>query len=85
MTLDTVQVRSHFPALTSKAVFFDNPGGTQVPHQVIDRMVDYLVTKNANHDGAFATSRASSTCGEAPGPRPIPQRRPAKEIVFGPT
>jgi selenocysteine lyase/cysteine desulfurase len=30
-----------------------------VPNHVIDRMVDYLVTKNANHEGAFATSRAS--------------------------
>lgn len=56
MPLDPHAVRQDFPALTSNAVFFDNPGGTQVPHQVIDRMVDYLVTKNANHGGAFATS-----------------------------
>lgn len=86
MPLDPVHVRSQFPALTSGAVFFDNPGGTQVPHQVIDRMVDYLVTKNANHGGAFATSMASDAVVEesrravadflnAAGP---------EEIVFGP-
>ncbi|MCX6069975.1 MAG: cysteine desulfurase-like protein [Chloroflexi bacterium] len=59
MTLDIARIRACFPALTSPDVYLDNPGGTQVPHHVIDRMVDYLVTKNANHEGAFATSRAS--------------------------
>lgn len=59
MTLDLSRIRACFPALTSPDVYLDNPGGTQVPHHVIDRMVDYLVTKNANHEGAFATSRAS--------------------------
>jgi cysteine desulfurase family protein (TIGR01976 family) len=59
MTLDVARIRACFPALTSPDVYLDNPGGTQVPHHVIDRMVDYLVTKNANHEGAFATSRAS--------------------------
>jgi cysteine desulfurase family protein (TIGR01976 family) len=59
MTLDVACIRACFPALTSPDVYLDNPGGTQIPHYVIDRMVDYLVTKNANHEGAFATSRAS--------------------------
>ena len=86
MPLDPQQIRSRFPALTSQAIFFDNPGGTQVPNTVVDRMVDYLVRTNANHDGAFATSRASdAVIDEA--------RRAAadflnagrpEEIVFGP-
>ena len=59
MTLDLQAIRSQFPALTSGLVYFDNPGGTQVPNRVIDRMVDYLVTKNANHEGAFPTSQRS--------------------------
>ena len=59
MTLDPVRIRACLPALTSPDVYLDNPGGTQVPNHVIDRMVDYLGTKNANHEGAFATSRAS--------------------------
>ncbi len=59
MSFDVQAVRRRFPALTSGLVYFDNPGGTQVPSQVIDRMVDYLVTKNANHEGAFPTSQQS--------------------------
>jgi cysteine desulfurase family protein (TIGR01976 family) len=59
MTLDLQAIRSQFPALSSGLVYFDNPGGTQVPNRVIDRMVDYLVTKNANHEGAFPTSQRS--------------------------
>ena len=53
-------VRSLFPALSlevggAPAVFFDGPGGTQVPASVIDAMGDYLRTSNANRDPAFLT------------------------------
>lgn len=57
MALDPATIRARFRALTSGAVFFDSPGGTQIPNQVVERMVDHLVTKNANHGGAFRTSR----------------------------
>ncbi|HYU72443.1 MAG TPA: cysteine desulfurase-like protein [Ktedonobacteraceae bacterium] len=57
--LNSETVRSHFPALTSGAVFFDNPGGTQVAGEVIERMQQYFHSTNANHGGAFRTSRAS--------------------------
>lgn len=59
MTLDPEPLRACFPALTSGAVFFDNPGGTQVPQHVVDRMTNYLLHTNANHGGAFQTSRES--------------------------
>ena len=59
MDLNLEQVRQQFPALDSKAIFFDNPGGTQVAGQVLDRMTDYLVHSNANHAGAFTTSKQS--------------------------
>jgi len=49
-------VRSHFPSLNRPAIFFDNPGGTQVAQEVLDRMNRYLLECNANHEGAFATS-----------------------------
>ena len=39
------------------AVFFDNPGGTQVPQPVIDAVADYYRTSNANSGGAFLTSK----------------------------
>ncbi|PYV54744.1 MAG: cysteine desulfurase-like protein [Acidobacteria bacterium] len=60
--LDLTTVRSRFPALSQKingqpAVFFDGPGGTQVPQSVIDAIAGYLQTNNANTCGAYATSR----------------------------
>ncbi|HMQ32653.1 MAG TPA: cysteine desulfurase-like protein [Chloroflexaceae bacterium] len=60
--LDLAWVRAQFPALAQTvngqpAVFFDGPGGTQVPRRVIEAMADYLARSNANTHGAFATSR----------------------------
>jgi cysteine desulfurase family protein (TIGR01976 family) len=57
--LDVEAVRSRFSALASGTAFFDGPGGTQVPDEVVARMADYLRTANANLGGAFETSRAS--------------------------
>jgi len=57
--LDLEAIRSRFPALSSGDVILDNPGGTQVPRTVTDRIVRYLHETNANHGGAFPTSRAS--------------------------
>ena len=59
MTIDVSAIRRAFPALQTPTVFLDNPGGTQVPQRVLDRMLGYLTQCNANRDGAFATSRAS--------------------------
>jgi selenocysteine lyase/cysteine desulfurase len=59
MPLDLTLIRAQFPALNRPAIFFDNPGGTQIAQPAIDRMNTYLVEHNANHDGAFQTSRES--------------------------
>lgn len=56
MTFDLSLIRAQFPALQSPDVFFDNPGGTQIARQSIDRLTTYLLNHNANHGGAFATS-----------------------------
>ncbi len=56
MTIDISLIRKQFPALERDAIYFDNPGGTQVARQVVDRMTDYLTRHNANHGGAFSTS-----------------------------
>ena len=58
---DVEWVRSRFPALSQESgghipVFFDGPGGSQVPGSTIDAISDYLVKSNANAHGAFATS-----------------------------
>jgi cysteine desulfurase family protein (TIGR01976 family) len=60
--LDLTHIRSQFPALSQEvnghpAVFFDGPGGTQVPRRVIDAISAYLRQDNANTGGAYATSR----------------------------
>src|SRR5215211_6824366 len=57
--LDVAAVRSQFPALASRAAFFDGPGGSQVPQTVIDAMTGCLRDSNANLGGAFATSRGA--------------------------
>jgi cysteine desulfurase family protein (TIGR01976 family) len=61
---DATSLRHQFPALQrvrdgQLPIFLDGPGGTQVPQRVIDAMVHYLTTCNANHAGLFATSRES--------------------------
>jgi cysteine desulfurase family protein (TIGR01976 family) len=60
--LDITRVRAQFPSLAQTvnghpAVFFDGPGGTQVPERVIDAISDYLAANNANTGGAYQTSR----------------------------
>ena len=59
MPLDVSTIRAQFPALCKPVIFLDNPGGTQIAQTAIDRMNAYLVENNANHGGAFRTSRES--------------------------
>lgn len=61
---DVQAVRQQFPALSERfdgkpAIFFDNPGGTQVHESVIRAMTDYMTRCNANTHGVFVTSRRS--------------------------
>lgn len=55
------EIRRCFPALARlhnglPVAYFDGPGGTQVPQQVVDAMVDYLLHHNANSHWHFPTS-----------------------------
>ena len=90
-TIDLSPLRSHFPALQQlddngrPYVYFDGPGGTQVPRAVMDAMADYFTNANANCGGPFITSHRNDEM--------INQSRVAmadllnapseKEIVFG--
>ena len=69
---DPHAVRPLFPALSQEvagrpAVFFDAPGGTQVPRQVIDAIAHHLSYNISNTHGAFLTSqRTDETIAAAP-------------------
>lgn len=61
---DAASARAQFPALSladhgRNRIYFDNPAGTQVPQQVIDRTVECLIARNANLGGYFTTSVAA--------------------------
>jgi len=59
MTYDINLVRQQFPSLDRPAIFLDNPAGTQIAKQSLDRINKYLLETNANHEGLFETSRRS--------------------------
>ena len=83
--LDLNLVRSHFLSLSSGAIYLDNPGGTQIAHEAMQHMQAYYLHSNANHGGAFRTSRASDALVHATRAALadfLNARRP-EEIVFG--
>jgi cysteine desulfurase family protein (TIGR01976 family) len=58
---DTDAIRRHFPALERRhaglpVAYFDGPGGTQVPGEVVDGVSDYLLHHNANTHWRYPTS-----------------------------
>jgi selenocysteine lyase/cysteine desulfurase len=55
--LDVAAVRARFNALQRPLVFFDAPGGTQCPDEVIDAIVAYLRESNANVGAPYAPTR----------------------------
>ncbi len=81
---DVEAVRRRFSALDRPLVFFDGPGGSQVPDEVIDAIAGYLRDSNANVSGPYETSRmtealvdeARQTGSSFLGCRP-------EEVVFG--
>jgi cysteine desulfurase family protein (TIGR01976 family) len=54
--LDVDAVRARYSALDRRLVFFDGPGGTQCPDEVIDAVAAYLRESNANIDAPYETS-----------------------------
>ena len=85
-TLDVDAVRARFTALRRQLAFFDAPGGTQVPDEVIEAIAGYLRDDNANTGAPYATSvrtgalidRARAAAGRFLGCDP-------DEIAFGPS
>lgn len=84
-------LRAQFPSLSQTlhgrpVVYFDNPGGTQVPERVIEAMSNYLRTANANVHGAFLTSQRTDEVLEDAhqAMADMLNAASADEIVFGP-
>jgi cysteine desulfurase family protein (TIGR01976 family) len=83
--------RAKFPALQEvddqgrPYVYFDGPGGTQVPQTVIEAMAAYFRLANANHAGHFITSRRNDeTIDQARAAMADFLNAPSpNEIVFG--
>lgn len=85
MALVPAAVRAHFPSLQRPAIFFDNPGGTQIAQESLNRINQYLLECNANHEGAFATSIQSDAILEESHQAMADFYNAAspKEIIFG--
>ncbi len=86
-TLDVEAARRRFSALDREIVFFDGPGGTQVPDEVIEAVASYLRKWNANVSGgagSVETMRATDALLESARAAAAAFLRctPA-EIVFG--
>jgi cysteine desulfurase family protein (TIGR01976 family) len=84
VTYDVAAVRARYSALRQPLAFFDGPGGTQVPDEVIEAVSRYYRESNANVSGPYDTSRrtealvtlARQTAGEFLGCGP-------EEAIFG--
>lgn len=91
MPLDPNTIRNQFPSLRRQAefeqpaIFFDNPGGTQIARQSLERINEYLTQHNANHGGAFASSADSDAVLEAAhaAMADLYNAERPEEIVFG--
>jgi selenocysteine lyase/cysteine desulfurase len=59
--LDVEAVRGRFTALQRPLAFFDGPGGTQCPDEVIDAIAGYMRDSNANVGAPYARPRPRSS------------------------
>ncbi|HEY7114791.1 MAG TPA: cysteine desulfurase-like protein [Thermoanaerobaculia bacterium] len=64
------EIRSRFPALERRqggvpVAYFDGPGGTQVPREVVAAMDDYLFHHNANTHWHYPTSEETDDALDA--------------------
>jgi cysteine desulfurase family protein (TIGR01976 family) len=85
-TFDVAAVRARFSALARRLAFFDGPGGTQCPDEVIDAVSAYLRETNANVGAPYETSRRTDELVA------LAHRRAAdflgcssEEVAFGPS
>jgi cysteine desulfurase family protein (TIGR01976 family) len=84
--LDVVAVRARFSALDRPLAFFDGPGGTQCPDEVIEAIADYLRESNANVGAPYDTSKRTDALVERSRERAASFLGcSADEVAFGPS
>jgi cysteine desulfurase family protein (TIGR01976 family) len=84
--LDVAAVRARFSALQRPLAFFDGPGGTQCPDEVIDAIATYLRTSNANVGAPYETSRRTDALVEHARSRAADFLGcTSEEVAFGPS
>jgi len=83
---DVAAVRARFSALERPLAFFDGPGGTQCPDEVIAAISGYLRESNANIGAPYETSRRTDDLVD------LARERAAdflgsspEEVAFGPS
>jgi cysteine desulfurase family protein (TIGR01976 family) len=86
VALDVAAVRARFSALQRPLAFFDAPGGTQCPDEVIDAISGYLRESNANVGAPYETSqRTDDLVDRAHGHAAAFLGCTADEVAFGPS
>jgi cysteine desulfurase family protein (TIGR01976 family) len=84
--LDVAAVRARFSALNRPLAFFDGPGGTQCPDEVIDAIATYLRESNANVGAPYETSRRTDALVEHARQRAADFLGcTVEEVAFGPS
>ena len=84
--LDVDAVRARFSALARPLAFFDGPGGTQCPDEVIDAIGEYMRTSNANIGAPYETSRRTDALVEESRARAASFLGcTTEEVAFGPS
>lgn len=85
MKLNSEEIRTQFPSLKSGAVFFDNPGGTQVSQEVINAVDEFYRTSNANLHQMYETSKRADevVLNARKAMADFLNARSQKEIMFG--
>ncbi|HXJ91961.1 MAG TPA: cysteine desulfurase-like protein [Terriglobia bacterium] len=87
--LPVEDIRSRFPALDRRqgghpVAYFDGPGGTQVPHAVVEAVTEYLYRHNANTHWAYpASSETDAVIAGAREAFADFMKATPSEIVFG--
>jgi cysteine desulfurase family protein (TIGR01976 family) len=85
-TLDVEAVRARFSALGRPLAFFDGPGGTQCPDEVIDAIATYLRETNANVGAPYDTSQRTDELVERAHERASDFLGcSSSEVAFGPS